>query len=52
VWRREFFWNFAFAGKFMWLLMIKKSLMPLPAMCSVSPVYDEFIGARKKKMFA
>jgi len=24
VWRREFFWNFAFAGKFMWLLMIKK----------------------------
>lgn len=32
----------------MWLLMIKKSLMPLPAMCSVSPVYDELIGARKK----
>jgi hypothetical protein len=29
----------------------KKSLMPLPAMCSVSPVYNEFIGARKK-MFA
>lgn len=36
----------------MWLLMIKRfDAIAGHAMCSVSPVYGEFIGARKK-MFA